>query len=213
MWPWDWVIAAGSAISGVSQAVYNWVTQLVTTMMSWVTDAINSIWNTIKSIWDGIHNVWDQVSRYAEELVNGVYRFISSSVSDIMNYVGRLIDDVWHYAQSVYEWVVRSLSDLENRLLSYVNRVYNWVRTEIWDPLNRLYNGIRDWATQWIGRIWQYIEHPELLVNLIGAFMLRMWMQYVIRFAAVFTRWLIRSMASMAGEVFDLLEHVISSII
>jgi hypothetical protein len=40
-----------------------------------------------------------------------------------------------------------------------------------------------------------------------------MWMQYVTRFGAVLARFIVQRMMGLAGPVFDLLEHILASIL
>lgn len=213
MWPWDWVIAAGKAVSGISQQVYDWVTQLIASVTSWVNDAINSIWKGINSVWADVTHVWNQLVGFIDNLASSLWGGITHLWNIIQGWVLSLVNDLWSFVRWLYDWASKFIDSVWRQLVKYVNDVYQWVLREIWDPLKRLYDGILGWATQWITRIWQYIEHPELLVQLIGSFLLRMWLQYVLRFGAVFARWLVRNMMGMSGLIFDLLEHVLSSIL
>lgn len=213
MWPWDWVIAAGNKLAGVSKDVYDWVSSLIASVTSWVNDAINSIWHGINQVWADITRVWNTLVAFVSTLAAQVWGAIARAVDQLTSWALRLINDIWGYLRGLYDWIVRQIDRVWHDVLALIDEIYRWVKKEIWDPLVRLYNDIKDWVEQWIARIWQYIEHPELLVQLIGSFLLRMWTQYVLRFGSVIVRWLLHHMTSMAGEVFDMLESIISSVL
>lgn len=213
MWPWDWVIAAGSGIAGISQKVVDWVNSIIASVMSWVTDAINSVWRSINAIWADIQQVWDEAVKIVETMAKTLWDGITFLERTVISYVEFTFSQVWGFAHDVYNWALSEISGFYAQLLSWANNIYQWVLREIYDPLKRAYDGLLNWATGWFNQIWQYIQHPELLVQLIGAFLLRMWLQYVLRFAAVFTRWIVRNMMGMAGEVFDVLENILSNIL
>lgn len=213
MWPWDWVIAAGRGVVGLSQKVVDYINSVIASVMSWVTSAIASIWSGLGTLVSDVALALGQAINFAENLVKQVWdalEFLSRTLNQLVYY---LFNTAWQYIQGIFNWVVGQLARLEANLLSWANDVYQWVLREVYDPLKRAYDGMLNWATGWFNQIWQYIQHPELLVQLIGAFLLRMWLQYVLRFAAVFTRWIVRNMMGMAGEVFDVLENILSNIL
>jgi phage-related protein len=213
MWPWDWVIAAGNAVAGISQQVYDWVSRLIASVTSWVTNAFNVVWNAIGTLVADIASVFGSAIAFAESLLGQLWGVIQQVRQDITNWVTRIWNDVWNYARGVYDWALNELGNLERSVDALFNAVYQWVQREVFDPLKRLYDGLMSWVTGWINKIWQYIQHPELLVQLVGGFLMRTWLSYVRQFGPVLARWLIRNMRGLAGEVFDLLEHVISSVL
>lgn len=213
MWPWDWIKAAGSALSGLSQKAVDWVNQLIASVMSWVTDAVNSIWRTISSIWDDIAKVWDNVVSFVTNLVNDVWRGISTLTNQVFRWIADGVNQVWQYAKGAYEWAEQEIGRVSTWVTNMFEYIYTWVKQNVYDPLVKLYDDVKNWVIQTFNQVWQYIQHPELLIKLIGGALMHLWMQYVRQFALVFVRWIINAMKSMAGEVFDLLESVLSNII
>lgn len=212
MWPWDWVSAAGNAISGLTQKAVDWVNSLIASVMAWVTTAINSIWSAITGIWRDIQNVWNQLVTFVNTLGSQLWRAIYSLGDSIRNWAVGIFNDVWNYIKGVYDWAARAVDNLYHLVTGWVSDIYRWVQREVWDPLYRLYQDVKNWVVQQFNRVWQYIEHPELLAQLLGGYLLRVWFLLVKQFAVPLVRWLIRAMHGMVGEVFDLLETVISNI-
>jgi phage-related protein len=213
MWPWDWIIGAGNAVAGVSQAVANWVSQIIASVVSWVQDAITSIWNTLRDLGAEISSIWSSVVNTIENAVSGVINWVSGLIQSITSWVTRGIMDLWNWVRGTWDWVTRHISDLVKLVEHTFSQVVDWVNREIFQPLYRLYTGIRDFFTGWIVRIWQYFEHPELLVALIGGALWRTWTQYVARYGAAVARFIIREMSSLQGEIYDLLENILTSIL
>lgn len=213
MWPWDWVIAAGTGLSGLTQKAINWVSSLIASVMGWVTSAITALWGTIYSLWSDINHVWTSILSWVGSIVITVAGAIDRFSHVISNWILGLVGALWSYVKSLYLWAVGQF----NTIWGFVNRLagdlYGWVIREIYNPLLSLYNGIRNWVSQMFNDVWQYIQNPELLVNLIGSFILRNLLKYAKQFAVPVTRWFIRNMRGLAGEVFDLLESVLSSIL
>lgn len=213
MWPWDWVIAAGQWISGVSQSVYNWVTRLVTSVTDWATNAFNAVWTYLGTLVSYIASVWDRTVMFVNTLAAQVWAIIAKTGQDISNWVTGIWNDLWKYAKSAWDWSVQAVDKIYHWIDYVVNAVYSWVQREVWQPLKRAWDDFTNWASGWITRIWQYIEHPELLVKLLGSFLLSMWTSYIRQFGITLTRWFIRNMRGLAGEVFDLIEYILSAII
>lgn len=213
MWPWDWVIAAGNAISGLSQKAIDWVNSLIASVTSWVSSAIDSIWSSITGIWHDIQSVWDQLVGFVNNLWVQLWAGITSLGHTISDWVSRLVNDLWSFINRLYDWASNELGRLGGLIDKVWNDITRWVQTEIWDPLVRAYEDVKTWVTGLFNRVWQYIEHPELLVSLIGGFLLRLWMQYVMRYAMPLARWVVRNMMGLAGPVFDLLESILTNIL
>lgn len=213
MWPWDWVIAAGNGISGIAQKIYDWVTQQIAALTSWVTSAISDIWNAISRIYQDIANVWNEVVRFVVNLVAMAEAWVENTVNGILRWTGEQFLHLVNSINDFIQWVEQSIGRLTNQLVGYIQGVVRWVHDEVWVPLVRAISDVRSFVTTWIPRIWQYIQHPELLVKLIAGDLLGFWQRYVMRYGTAIARWMLRKMMGMAGEVFDLLETILSAII
>lgn len=213
MWPWDWISAAGSGLSGLTQKAVNWVNSLIASVMSWVNDAVNAIWRGITAVWHGITGVWSSTISFVVSTADAIYRWFDHLIHTISDWVLSLVNQLWQFIQGVYTWALNQINALWKYVFQFSRDIYSWVLRNIWDPLYHDYQDAVNWATQQFNQVWQYIEHPEMLASLIGRYLLASGIQLAERFAVPVTRWIVRSMRSMAGEVFDLLESVISSII
>lgn len=213
MWPWDWVIAAGNAISGLSQKAVDWVNSLIASVMSWVTDAINAIWSNIQSVWNDITNVWNGLLSFINTIASDVWNGIEVLTRNVTQWIADGINGVRDFAQGLYNWISNEVANLGRFVDGMFNQIYRYIKEVVLDPLTQLYHAVLNWATSLFNKIWQYIQHPELLVNLIAGYLFSIWLQLARRFAVPLVRWIINLMRTMAGEVFDLLEEIISSII
>lgn len=213
MWPWDWIAAAGSGISGLTQKAVDWVNSLIASVMSWVTDAVNAIWRGINNVWHYTSVVWDAAVRFVNETASTIWQWIIHYSTWLGHWILGMVNDLWGYAVSVYKWALNQFDQVWNYIYGAVRDIYAWVNREVYQPLYRLYNGVVSWVSQLFNQVWQYIQHPELLVSLIGGYLVRTGWKYVRQFGAPVTRWIVRNMMGMAGEVFDVIEGIISSIL
>lgn len=213
MWPWDWVLAAGSGISGLTQKAVNWVSSLIASVMSWVNSAIASIWGAIYSAWHDIRTVWNSFLAWVGSVAIMVAGAIDRFSHLVSNWILGLVGAIWAYIKSLYSWALNQINTIWHYIYQLTSDLYGWVIREVYNPLVQLYNGIRNWVSQMFNDVWQYIQNPELLVNLLGGFIVRNTLKYAKQFAVPITRWLIRNMKGLAGEVFDLLEQVLTSIL
>lgn len=213
MWPWDWVTALGSGIAGISQKIVDWVGQQIAAVMSWVTSAITDIWNTIDQIYQDIRNLWDQIVNFVTTLVGSVVAWTEHFIQSILEWVGQQFTYLASYLSDAIRWITDTIRQIYNYVGGWVQSVIRWVHDDIYMPLYRFVNDVLTFARTWIARIWQYFEHPELLINLIGSSLWSLWSRYVVRYGAAVARWLLRRMVGLAGEVFDMLETIISAII
>jgi phage-related protein len=213
VWPWDWVIAAGRGVAGLSQKAVDWVNQLIASVTSWVLTALNSIWSTIGSIWSDITHVWNSLMQFVGQISVDVASAITRETSQVVSWITQGLNAVSSYIDYVYHWTVDQVTRLEGYAGGLVQEVYRWVDRNVYQPLARGYNSLLSYITSMFNRVWQYIEHPELLVSLIAGYLLSVWLALARRYAVPVTRWIINMMKSLAGEVFDLLETVLSSIL
>lgn len=213
MWPWDWVLAAGNTISGLTQKAVDWINQLIASVMSWVINAVNSVWGALGSVWVDITSVWDRLMSFVGTVATQFWDEIKLLTGEVTSWVAASFEGLLHLIQDGLSWLTAELGALSSFVEGLIADVYRWIQQNVIQPISNAISGVENWVTSLFNRVWQYIQHPELLANLLAGYLLSVWLQLARRFAVPLTKWIIRSMRSLAGEVFDLLEEVISNII
>jgi hypothetical protein len=213
MWPWEWLFDPSNPINKVGKAVYDFVYRIISTIMGWLTGIITAIWATLYTIAAQIANMLTQFVDFVASVAWTVAMSILHAVQQVEAWVGQLISNIWGYIWGMLSWISSAIAWLELKIYQVFQDMIKWVYDNVIHPIWDALNEFRIWATHWILVIGMYINHPELLIDLIGATLWRLWTQYVVRYGSALARWMLRSMMGMAGEIFDLLEHILTSII
>lgn len=213
MFPWDWILDPGNPVNQVATKIYNFVANAISGVMSWVSAAITTIWATLSMVFAEISNLWNQLVNFAVSIAVTVANAVTTAFSRITSWVSSIIANVWNFALSAYNWTIQQVHRLEQLIYSSVRDALNWIVQNVVQPVIATFEVFKTFVLVWINRLIQYLQHPELLAELIAGALLKLWMQYVARFGTVIARWLLRQMMSTAGEVFDLLERILASIL
>lgn len=213
---WSWLLLGGvTAIfaTGVPKAVYNWVLQQLTYVISAIGDAITAIWNAIQQIWNDIYGLWGRITAFIASLLTTVYNWVQSLINSTIGWVQRLWNDLWNFVNGIWSWVISKWAELYSLIIHSIDDIRNWVYSNIYLLLKQYMEDGYRFLTHAISRIAMYIDHPELLVKLLAGYLWSVWLDLAKQFGGLIIRWIIRTTESAAGEFFDLLETILSSII
>lgn len=213
MWPWDWVRAAYKGVLGIPKAITDLIANMISSVVSWVQDAIDVLQVGINFVASELQSVYDVVIHFAESIGQQVMMWALKKFFEITAWTTGLFARLYDYAQSVLTWAEREVITLYSYINSIVGKIEQWVISNIWSPLWSFVNGVYKTLSDAINAVRMFIEHPEMLIQLIGGYLLQNLMSYVKRYSIALTRWFIRASLHMGGELFDVLESIISAII
>lgn len=213
MFPWDWILDPSNPVNQVATKIYNFVANAISGVMSWVSAAITTIWTYIIAIASEVTNLWNQFISYVVNIAVTVASAISSAINSVIRWINGVIAQVWSFIQGVYTWTIGEIHRLEQAIYNGIQDVIRWIVQNVVQPVVAAFTVFEQFATRWLNLFIQYVQHPELLAELLAGALLRLWIQYVRRFGSVIARWLLHQMMSTAGTVFDLLEHILVSIL
>lgn len=214
MWnPWNWVKSLwNTSFTGVKQ-LFQWVINefgllydYVNALILWVETAINAAMTYAL-------NLATSIERWVNSIWNNLVGWVKQLGADIVRWTSGLINQLWSYVQEALNFAHWVYSYLTGLIARAINDMYQWVLRNIWDPLYNWVTGIYKYLTQYINYILQFIEHPELLAQLIGTYLLKTWLSLAKRFAVPLARWWMRTMMSLTGEFFDIIESIISQVL
>lgn len=213
MFPWDWLFDENNPVNKVTRAVYDFVYRIVSYVVDWFSIGIYAIWTVLYTIGAQVASIFVRFAELVANIAVTIATTVAHVVAEITKWVGGLIANVWGYVTGFFAWITARVVWLEAKIAQVFQDIIKWVYDNFIRPIWDKITDTISWVTGWINRIWMYIEHPELLVELIGGVLMRLWTQYVLRFGSAFARWLVRSMMGMAGEIFDLLERILDSVL
>jgi len=159
------------------------------------------------------YNLATAIEKWANSVFNNIIGWAQRTFADMTRWVSKLWDQLWQYVKEALDFAHWVYTYLQNLFTGWIHDLYKWVLNNVWDPLYNWVTGIYKSLTQWINYILQFIEHPELLAQLIGAYLLKTWLALARRFAVPLARWWMRTMMSLAGEFADLIEAIISQVL
>lgn len=214
MWnPWNWVKAGWDFSFGNVKALYQWVLTTVAQVYDYVNGWIQWLESAINSVYQYAANLAVSVEQWAATVYGNVTGWVQNLIAQLEAWTVGLWNQVWQYAKEALDFAHWVYSYLYNLVSGWIQDVYQWVLREIWDPLYNWINGIYKSLTSTINSILMYIEHPELLANLIGGYLIGAWVSLAKRFAVPLARWWMRTMMSLAGEFIDIIESIISNVL
>lgn len=214
MWnPWNWVKGAWNAGFNSLKDLYQWVLNQIGIVYDYVNGLVNSVWDAIGGALTTAYNLANAIEQWSQSWFTWIIDFTRNEISRITSWVGGLWDSLWQWVKYLWNYAQYLASYLPNLVWGWVQDVYRWVIGNIWDPLWNRITGLITWVTAQLNYILMYLQHPELFGELIIRAFARLWLTYTRRFALPVMRWLIRTLTTFRGEVFDLIETVISSLI
>lgn len=214
MWnPWNWVKAGWDFSFGGIKQLYQWVLNTIGQVYDYINGWVQWLQDAINQVYQWAINLATSIEQWAQSWYNYIIGWTQRLFAQITGWVIGLWNQLWQWVQAAWDFAHWVYSYLSNLVAGWIRDLYAWVLRNIWDPLYSWVTGIYKWATQWINYLLQYIEHPELLAALIGGYLIKFWLDLARRFAVPLARWWMRTMMSLAGEFYDLIESVISAIL
>jgi hypothetical protein len=210
---WDWL---SSAFDSIWSALGDWGRNLLNAIA-----AVYSFINWVRDeLWRGLREVNDyawSLYRSSRDFIVSVYHF-AEWIVDVA------IRDIWDFGRWVYREAINfatSVRDMAMRWIDYaihfiertISDLTSWVIRNIWHPLWNEITGIWHWvhvAGDWL---YDVVTHPEKLATILASWAYRELPRVMLRFSRPIGRWLIHGMKDRAGEVFDVIEHILAAII
>lgn len=214
MWnPWNWIKAGWNFSFNAINQLYQWVLQQFGYVIDYVNGWITWLQNQINNAIQWASNLGLAIEKWAQSWFTWFIQWSEQAFNNIMSWASRLIQQAWSFIQETWDFAHWVYTYLQNLFAGWINDVYKWVQREIWDPLYNWVTGIYKQLTGWINYLLQYIQHPELLASLIGSYLIKAMFPIAKRLAVPFARWLMKTMMSMVGEFYDVIETVISHVL
>lgn len=214
MWnPWNWVKAGWDFSFGSIKQLYQWVLTTVGQIYDYVNGWIQWLEDAVNKAFAYAYNLAVSVEQWGASMFNNIVGWVDKIGADIKRWVSGLWDQLWQYVKEAWDFAHWSFNYLYNLVSGWINDVYKWVLRNIWDPLYNYITGVYKTLTKAINDVMQYIQHPELLANLLGAYLIRSAMSLAKRFAVPLAKWWMRTMMSLAGDFMDIIESIISQVL
>lgn len=214
MWnPWNWVKAGWDFSFGSIKQLYQWILGIIGQVYDYINGWVQWLETAINQAFAYAYNLAVSIEQWGNSMFNNIVGWVNSIGANIMRWASGLINQVVQLAREAWDFGHWVYSYLYNLVSGWINDVYRWVLQNIWQPLYNLATGIYRDLTAWVNYILQFIQHPELLANLIGTYLLKEWLSLVKRFAVPLARWWMRTMMSLAGEFYDIIETIISQVL
>lgn len=195
------------------KSVWNWILKTISAVYSFIDrefQVVERYATDIYNFLDGLfHTAWNfivQVYNYAKSIVDVVIR-------DLISWVTRIWNDVFSFAKGVYEQLVQWVDFLKHLIASLIDDVRKWIINDIWNPLFAAIKTALDWITHEGAMMFDLLTHPNKLVALLGHYLWVAWLDLIKVAAKPIARWLLHTMMGMAGEVADVIETIIASLI
>lgn len=214
MWnPWNWVKGLWNASFSTIKQLFQWVINEFGLLYDYVNALILWIETAVTAAMTYAANLATSIEHWVDSIWNNLVAWIKQISADIIAWTARQINSLWADIRAAWDfahWVYSYITGLIDRVIA---DVYRWVIQNVWNPLYNWVTGIYRNLLQYINYILQFIEHPELLAQLIGAYLLKTWLTLAKRFAVPLARWWMRTMMSLVGEFFDIIETIISQVL
>lgn len=214
MWnPWNWVKGGWDfAFSGIKQ-LYQWVLTTIAQVYDYVNGLVQWLEDQINQAFQYALNLAISIEKWGQSWYDWIISWARSTFDQITRWVTGLWNQLWGYIQDAWNFAHWVYSYLYNLVSGWINDVYKWVERNIWDPLYNWVTGIYKELSSYISYLLQFIQHPELLANLIAGYLIKFWLALVRKYAVTLARWWMRVMMSLVGEFTDILESILSAIL
>lgn len=214
MWnPWNWVKAGWDFSFGSIKQLYQWVLGIIGQIYDYVNGWIQWLQNKIDNLASWALNMAVSIEQWAQGVFNSIIGYAKYLIAQVTAWTLNLWNQLYSYIKQAWDFAHWVYSYLSNLVWGWIQDIYQWVVHNIWDPLYNYITGIYKTLTKYINYLLQYIEHPELLANLIGGYLLKVWLSLAKRFAVPLAKWWMRMMMHLVGDFVDIIESILSGIL
>lgn len=214
MWnPWNWVKAGWDFSFGGIKQLYQWVLTTIGQIYDYINGWVQWLQDAITNAIRYAANLGYAIEQWAQSWYTYIIGLAKSLIAQVMTWTLNLWNQLWSYIKEAWDFAHWVYSYVTGLIYSLINSVYEWVVRNIWDPIWNYITGMYKSLTQWINYLLKYIEHPELLAALLGTYLLKTWLSLAKRFAVPLARWWMRTMMSLVGEFYDIIETILANIL
>lgn len=214
MWnPWNWVKGAWNWSFGSIKDLYQWILNQIAAVYDYINSYVTWLEDSISGVVTWMKGLAWGIEQWAMSWFTWTLDWARRTFDGITSWVTGLWDWLWQWIQYLDSFATWVYNYLRNLVWGWITDVYQWVVHNIWDPIWNYVNGTIKWVTVWINYLYQFIQHPEILGELIVRALFKLWYYYARILAAPFARWLVSGFRLAQAELFDLIEIVLSNIL
>ena len=208
-----WIASVWGFSWGSITDLYHWIVRQIASVYTWIDNILASIGAEFMAIASTI------AGYFTEAMIA-----IGAAVVDAAAFTMKMFGDIYSWATAelyalsvqlggMFSYFTRGLSDAWNTFTGWIEQLRQWVEQNVLGPLTSWLKTLEGYVTYWLGYILKYIQHPELLVQLLGGYLASAWLALLKQFALPITRFIMNNMRSLADEFVGLLEEIISAIL
>lgn len=200
-------------IARIVSDVEKWVLKAVDAVYSYVVRQLRAIRNAANDVWHALTHFAAQIDKFLGRVVTYAKWIVTKYVPGVIRWALRNFDTLTKDIGKLVSWAARWVARLYNDIRGAVTGITTWVIRHIWDPLTSDIAQAWHWITHEGFLAWQIVAHPEMLMQIIGSYLWRSYLDLLRHYARPIARWLVSTMLSMQSEFADVLESIIANML
>jgi phage-related protein len=209
----DFLAQVANLITGDIKAVKNWILSIIQAVYSFIDREISAIGTEVHDVWSQLYGFITTVEHYVISVYNYVVNGLNIVYHDITSWVSGELAALGNWITGVVHDILAGLDYVKNAIVKAYDDIEHWVMQHIWDPLWAAITQAWNWITHEGAFIYGLVTHPERLAALLGHYLWSSYLGLIKRYAKPIAHWLLHTMLSLAGDVADVLETIITALI
>lgn len=189
-------------VLSVIHSVYSVLQSSVHWLYHWALNSVNHAIELARAMGRDLANSILFALQWAEHAISDV----ESWVDKLVGYLKTTIDDVYHWAINAYLYLEKAIS-------KYVAELYSWMVNNIWNPIWARLTSLESWATKYINYLWNVVTHPQILAEMLIAYLFSFWLQLLAKYAKPVIAYMLGHWKSVIGPLFHVIEDIITSVL
>jgi hypothetical protein len=193
--------------------VWHYILTLVSAIYSYIDKVYQQVSGNIVSVYHQLLTFSKQVGQWVTHEVSNLTNLIDFLVNRLYKWALTAIADLDNYAKDLYRWAFNEFHTVSNWVLGIIDQVRRWVLNDIWNPLYRDVSGAIGWITSKGAYVYDLLTHPDKLVALLAAYLLKAWLSILRTWGKPIARFILLQGKSLIPDLVSVIEDIIHSVL
>lgn len=208
-----WLSDIGHFITGSISVVKDWLIRIIQSVYSFLDATLRHLESELVTSWNELNGFIGAVERFARSAYDALTIYVRVMWKETLSWVTSALDDIRTYLDRTVSWITHEITRLSAETLALIDDLKTWIVKNIIDPLISDVSAILNWLETYGSLVTTFLTHPDILAAWLARYLWRSYFELIRKYSVPIGRWIIHSMIGVAGDVADVLETIMTSLL
>lgn len=208
-----WLSDIGHFITGSISVVKDWLIRIIQSVYSFLDATLRHLESELVTSWNELNGFIGAVERFARSAYDALTIYVRVMWKETLSWVTSALDDIRTYLDRTVSWITHEITRLSAETLALIDDLKTWIVKNIIDPLISDVSAILNWLETYGSLVTTFLTHPDILAAWLARYLWRSYFELIRKHSVPIGRWIIHSMIGVAGDVADVLETIMTSLL